>query len=110
MELFGQHAPGEQQDGYIPGAWDEVRNAFMDGRISEEAYEVMQQTMHKIRTEVVPGTPRYRVTIRGTGTEIRGYATEEALEALADDVTDPFIVVASPAPDDYNPFRGLSGS
>jgi hypothetical protein len=48
---------------------------------------------------------RYRVTIRGDGTEIRGYATAEALVALSDDVSDPFVVVASPVEDDYNPFK-----
>jgi len=42
MKLHGEHAPGEQQDGYIPGAWDEVRQAFMDGHISEEAYTLLQ--------------------------------------------------------------------
>jgi hypothetical protein len=47
---------------------------------------------------------RYRVTIRGEGTEIRGYATYEALARLARDKSDPFIVVASPADDDYDPF------
>ena len=48
---------------------------------------------------------RFRVTIRGEGTEIRGYATGEALVALGNNTSDPFIVVASPADDDYDPFK-----
>lgn len=57
--------------------------------------------------DAVTGEPmsRFRVTIRGEGTELRGYATAEALAALADDDSDPFIVVASLAEDDYDPFR-----
>lgn len=49
---------------------------------------------------------RFRVTVRGEGTEIRGYATPEALRALAADGTDQFYtVVASPADEDYDPFK-----
>lgn len=48
--------------------------------------------------------PRFRVTIRGEGTEIRGYASVEALRVLADDASNPFIVVASLVEDDYDPF------
>lgn len=47
---------------------------------------------------------RFRVTIRGEGTEVRGYATGEALAALAAGGHEAFIVVASPVDDDYNPF------
>jgi hypothetical protein len=48
---------------------------------------------------------RYRVTIRGEGTELRGYATPEALAELADIHTDTAVVVASPVDDTYNPFE-----
>lgn len=50
---------------------------------------------------------RYRVTIRGAGTEIRGYAGPEALALIgrAPGVGDEtYLVVASPAGDDYDPF------
>lgn len=40
-ELHGTFAPGEQQDGYLPGAWDEVRSAYLDGHISESAYTAL---------------------------------------------------------------------
>lgn len=50
---------------------------------------------------------RYRVTIRGPGTELRGYASPEAVAALADDASDPFIVVASIAEYGYDPFGEL---
>lgn len=49
---------------------------------------------------------RYRITIRGEGTELRGYATYEAAMALGKNANDPFVVVASPADDDYDPFSG----
>jgi hypothetical protein len=39
--LHGTFAPGEQVDGYLPGAWDEVRSAYMDGHISEQAYTAL---------------------------------------------------------------------
>lgn len=49
---------------------------------------------------------RFRITIRGTDTELRGYATIEALAALtAPPGEQPYVVVASPADDDYEPFR-----
>lgn len=97
MKLFGTHAPGEQQDGYLPGAWDEVRSAYLDGHVSEEAYDVLQQVMHQLHGgNAADGVQRYKVTIRGDGTEIRGHATMAALAALADDTSDPFVVVASP--------------
>jgi len=51
---------------------------------------------------------RYRVTIRGEGTELRGYATPEALAELADIHTETAIVVASPVEDTYNPFTEAS--
>lgn len=41
MDLLGKSDP-DGSDGYVPGAWDEVRAAFMDGHISEEAYEVLR--------------------------------------------------------------------
>lgn len=50
---------------------------------------------------------RYRVTIRGPGTELRGYAAPEALAALAKDSADPFVVIASPALETYDPFEPL---
>jgi hypothetical protein len=48
---------------------------------------------------------RFRITIRGEGTEIRGYATIEAMAALtAPPGEQPYVVAASPAEDDYDPF------
>lgn len=44
MELFGQSDPNGG-DGYIPGAWDEVRAARLDGHISPEAYEVLHKVV-----------------------------------------------------------------
>lgn len=41
MNLHGEHAP-DGQDGYAPGAWDEVRQAHMDGHISAEAYDLLR--------------------------------------------------------------------
>lgn len=48
MRLFGETAP-DGQDGYVPGAWDEVRQAYMDGHITEEAYEVLRETLAEHR-------------------------------------------------------------
>lgn len=50
------------------------------------------------------GPARLRVTLRAEGTEIRGYATQEALYALAEAAVDQLTVVASPADDDYDPW------
>lgn len=48
---------------------------------------------------------RMRITVRGDGTELRGYATMEALVSLTSPPGEqPYIVTASPADDDYNPF------
>lgn len=47
-----------------------------------------------------------RVTIRGEGTELRGYATMEALASLTSPPGEqPYVVIASPAEDDYDPFK-----
>lgn len=51
---------------------------------------------------------RYRATIRGEGTELRGYLeapTTYALSAHARYLEPLGMLIASPAPDDYNPFR-----
>lgn len=45
MTLFGLSDP-TGGDGYIPGAWDEVRSAYLDGHISEEAYELLHGAIH----------------------------------------------------------------
>ena len=54
---------------------------------------------------------RYRVTLRGEGTELRGYVSDNpthlmnlaaAVEPLA------LLVIASPADDDYDPFVNWS--
>jgi len=48
---------------------------------------------------------RFRVTIRGDETELRGYATIEALTALtAPPGEQPYVIAVSPTDDDYNPF------
>ena len=47
MELRGQHDPNGG-DGYIPGAWDEVRSAHLDGHISAEAYEVLHRALAQV--------------------------------------------------------------
>jgi hypothetical protein len=48
MELFGQTDP-KGGDGYIPGAWDQVRRAYLDGHITEEAYEILHHEFYKLR-------------------------------------------------------------
>jgi hypothetical protein len=52
MELFGTKAPGGEE-GYEPGAWDEVRHAFLTRAISEEAYT----TLHRV---ISPMQPRHQ--------------------------------------------------
>lgn len=48
---------------------------------------------------------RLRVTVRGDGTELRGYATIEALVSLTSEPgQQPYVVMASPAEDDWSPF------
>lgn len=50
--------------------------------------------------------PRFRLTIRGEGIEVRGYTTIEGLAAMtAPPGEQPYIVMASVAEDDYDPFR-----
>lgn len=44
LELFGRSDP-RGSDGYRPGAWDQVRAAFLDGHITEEAYEIVRQAL-----------------------------------------------------------------
>jgi hypothetical protein len=46
MKLFGESAPG-MQDGYIPGAWDEIRRLHMDGRITDEAYDLVRTAVNR---------------------------------------------------------------
>lgn len=41
MKLWGEFGPNQLDDGYIPGAWDEVRRAVMEGHVSSQAYEVL---------------------------------------------------------------------
>lgn len=49
---------------------------------------------------------RFRVTIRGNGTEIRGYATEEATVLIAAALQKvDCMVIASPAEPSYDPFK-----
>jgi hypothetical protein len=45
MKLHGEYGPNALDDGYIPGAWDEVRRAVMDGHISPQAYEVLREAL-----------------------------------------------------------------
>jgi len=40
----GRVAPGNQQDGYSPDAWDEVRSAHLDGLIGDEVYEELRNS------------------------------------------------------------------
>jgi hypothetical protein len=48
---------------------------------------------------------RYKITVRGTDVELRGYIDGEATLRVTAKVMDGIgIVVASPAPDDFNPF------
>jgi hypothetical protein len=44
MTLEGQSDPSGG-DGYIPGAWDEVRRAWADKHISDEAYDVLHEAL-----------------------------------------------------------------
>lgn len=51
---------------------------------------------------------RYRITVRGKGTELRGYIEAEDLGVLGTFATvmKPFgITIASPAEPDYDPFN-----
>ncbi len=54
---------------------------------------------------------RFRMTVRGTGIELRGWVEEEHLVAFANALAkgmsphDPMIVY-SPVDPDYNPFQG----
>lgn len=49
---------------------------------------------------------RFRITVRGDGTEVRGYATMEALASLTSPPGEqPYMVIASPADDDFDPFK-----
>jgi hypothetical protein len=50
MKLFGESDPSGG-DGYVPGAWDEVREAYLDGHISEEAYEVLHRVINTLKQE-----------------------------------------------------------
>lgn len=48
---------------------------------------------------------RFRVTVRDASIELRGYVDgEDVLRTLADDIA-PTMVIASPAEDDYDPFK-----
>jgi hypothetical protein len=48
---------------------------------------------------------RFRVTVRDASIELRGYIDgEDVLRTVADDMV-PTLVIASPADDDYNPFK-----
>jgi hypothetical protein len=48
---------------------------------------------------------KMRVTVRGEGTELRGYASMEALASLTSPPGEqPYMVTASPVDDNYNPF------
>jgi hypothetical protein len=51
---------------------------------------------------------RFKVTIRGDGTEVRGYATPDALVALGSDTSDPYVVIVSAAEDDFDPFVDMA--
>lgn len=56
---------------------------------------------------------RYRTTIRGEGVELRGYIdakTQEELVELAE-YAKPYgwLLIASPAEDDYDPFKESAG-
>jgi hypothetical protein len=44
IPLFGQSDPSGS-DGYTPGAWDEVRAAYLDGHLSEAAYETLREAV-----------------------------------------------------------------
>ena len=49
---------------------------------------------------------RFRITIRGDGTEIRGYAPPSVTVAIAKALEQlDCMVVASPTDDDYDPFK-----
>lgn len=50
---------------------------------------------------------RFRITVRDEGLELRGYVTVDSQEELKIAAASlfPLQVIASPAEDDYNPFR-----
>lgn len=41
-EVFGKFAE-TVEEGHQPGVWDEVRDAFIQGHLSEHAYEVLHR-------------------------------------------------------------------
>ena len=53
--LAGGHSPeGNQIDGYVPGAWDAVRTAYLDKLITEKQYDQLRElkrTNSKVATE-----------------------------------------------------------
>jgi len=64
VKLHGEFGPNDLDDGYIPGAWDEVRRAVMDGHISPQAYDLLRdalgdqiQPRRAERTEEKPTPP-----------------------------------------------------
>lgn len=44
MPLHGQSDP-TGGDGHLPGAWDEVRSAYLDGHISATAYDALRRAL-----------------------------------------------------------------
>jgi hypothetical protein len=52
MKLNGETDP-TGGDGYVRGAWDEVMSAFMDGHISEEAYELLARAIRSDTTRTM---------------------------------------------------------
>lgn len=50
---------------------------------------------------------RYRVTVRHSGVELRGYIDSRAAVRVLASALEPagWLVIASPAEDDYDPFR-----
>lgn len=51
MQLFGESDPSPIGGGYIPGAWDEVRRAYLDGHITQEAYDLLFNAMIPLREQ-----------------------------------------------------------
>jgi predicted DNA-binding protein (UPF0251 family) len=43
--VSGELSPASLPDGYIPGSWDEVRSAFLDGLLDEDLYETLRNML-----------------------------------------------------------------
>ncbi|MFT3873150.1 MAG: hypothetical protein QM714_10965 [Nocardioides sp.] len=60
----GQVAP-HSGDGYTPGAWDQVRDAFMDGLLTEDEYEELRKQSRSTNQRAAAPAGPQRATEQG---------------------------------------------